>query len=184
MKRVRTTVPAPAELGTPLLAVPAGAPVELDLRLEAVMEGVLVSGTAATQVVGECARCLEPVADEVEVEFRELFTYPDRYGDAGRGDDDDDLGQLIDDHADLEPAVRDALVLSLPLSPRCREDCPGLCVDCGARLADVGPGHTHERSDPRWAVLSALEVPAPEVNADGGVPSDPTPSSLDSLEKD
>jgi uncharacterized protein len=181
MRRVTATVPAPSGLGTPLLAVPEGAPVTLELRLEAVMEGVLVSGTATARVAGECARCLDPMTDEVEVELRELFAYPDRMAvDAEAADDD--IGELIDDHADLEPAVRDALVLSLPLSPRCAEDCPGLCVDCGARLADVGPDHTHESSDPRWAALAMLDVT--DDPADAGDPPTTNPSSLDSLEKD
>jgi uncharacterized protein len=164
MRRVATTVPAPEGLGTPLLAVPAGSPVVLELRLESVLEGVLVSGTAAATVEGECGRCLEPVADEIEVDLRELYTYPERAAEAGLDPEDDELGELIDDHVDLEPVLRDALVLSLPLSPLCDDDCAGLCVDCGARLADVGAGHTHERSDPRWAALTSLRATAPGID--------------------
>lgn len=174
MRRVATTVPAPAGLGTPLLTVPEGSPIALELRLEAVMEGVLVSGTAAATVAGECARCLDPISDEVVVDLRELYAYPERLpGDAVGADDD--IGELIDDHADLEPAVRDALVLELPLSPLCDEGCAGLCPDCGARLDDVDPDHSHERSDPRWAALASLDV---------GTERDNTAPSLESESKE
>ena len=66
------------------------------------------------------------------------------------------IGRLVDDYIDLEPLLRDAVVLALPLAPVCREDCPGLCPDCGARLADVEPGHGHEQVDPRWAALRVV----------------------------
>jgi uncharacterized protein len=136
--------------------VRAGAPIRLELRLESVVEGVLVSGTATAPVTGECSRCLGPVDTEVEVDLQELYLYgpPGRRGVPAA--DDDDLPQVVDDLIDLEPAVRDAVVLSLPVSPRCRDDCPGLCVECGARLADVGPRHTHAQSDPRWDGLRGL----------------------------
>ncbi len=54
---------------------------------------------------------------------------------------------------DVEQLVRDALVLTLPLAPLCREDCRGLCVECGEKWADLEPGHGHETLDPRWAAL-------------------------------
>ncbi|CAO5164529.1 DUF177 domain-containing protein [Frankia sp. AiPs1] len=152
MRRLRARVDLPAGLGTEMVWIPAGAPAELDLRLESVIEGVLVSGTVNAPLQGECARCLEPLSDTAAVELRELFYYADRATDVG---DDEDARVLVDDHADIEPVVRDALVLTLPLSPLCRPDCAGLCVDCGARLDEVGD-HTHERADPRWAALSTL----------------------------
>src|SRR6478609_3446564 len=60
-------LPAPAEIGVDMIGVPRDADVELEIRLEAVMEGVLVTGTARTPLRGECARCLEPVISETEV---------------------------------------------------------------------------------------------------------------------
>ena len=66
------------------------------------------------------------------------------------------LPQLNGDLLDLEPALRDAVVLALPLQPLCREDCAGLCSECGVRL-DSDPGHGHEVDDPRWAALKALK---------------------------
>ncbi|MDQ1614648.1 MAG: hypothetical protein QOJ60_587, partial [Actinomycetota bacterium] len=65
MRSVARSVPAPADLGVDVLGVPVGAPIEVELRLEAVMEGVLVSGTARAQVSGECVRCLDPITQTV-----------------------------------------------------------------------------------------------------------------------
>jgi uncharacterized protein len=153
------TVPAPAELGIEVLSVPEGSPVELVLRLEAVMEGVLVTGTATAGLEGECARCLEPIDDEIDVRFQELYVYADQHDKAVEHDDhdlDDETSRLEDDMLDLEPLLRDAVVLALPFTPLCEDDCPGLCAECGARLAD-DPEHTHDAPiDPRWAGLTAL----------------------------
>ncbi len=146
---------APAELGIEILGVPEGSPVQLDLRLEAVMDGVLVTGTATADVEGECARCLEPIEDEVTVDFQELYLYDPADGD----DQDDDVSRLEGDLLDLEPVLRDAVVLALPFQPLCQDDCPGLCAECGARLAD-DPDHRHDDAvDPRWSALADLAVP-------------------------
>ncbi len=157
MRRVQRTVPAPEDLGTDVIGVPTGDDVELDLRLEAVMEGVLVSGSVRARVVGECVRCLDEVVDDVDVSVQELFVYPGRAEVAAEnGDDEEDLRELDGDLVDVEPAVRDALVTALPFQPLCRADCPGLCSLCGARLAD-DPAHSHETLDPRWAALGGLQ---------------------------
>jgi uncharacterized protein len=148
MQRVARTVPAPADLGLDVVGVPEGADLELDLRLEAVMDGVLVSGSARAPLAGECVRCLEPFESDLDASFQELYAYPD-------SDADEGAPRLVGDLLDLEPVLRDAVVLALPLQPRCREDCPGLCADCGARLADQ-PEHHHEVADPRWAALQGL----------------------------
>jgi uncharacterized protein len=155
-REVSRTVPAPADLGIEVLRVPEGAPVDLDLRIEAVMEGVLVTGEARVSLEGECVRCLEPIDDEVDVRFQELFLYDDQGTDGG-DPDDDEVSMLEDDLLDLEPLLRDAVVLALPFQPLCEDDCPGLCTECGARLKD-DPDHTHEAAiDPRWAGLTALQ---------------------------
>lgn len=155
MRRARFTVPAPPALGAGLLGVPAGADVDLDLRLEAVVEGILVSGVARAQLVGECSRCLDPVTSSAEFVLQQLFVYPDLRGDVS-DPAQEDLGLLVEDRIDLEPVIRDAVVLALPLSPHCQADCPGLCADCGERLADLPPEHSHAVADPRWAALSGL----------------------------
>jgi uncharacterized protein len=152
-RQVTRTVPAPADLGIEVLRVPEGSPVDLDLRLEAVMEGVLVTGSAAAGLEGECVRCLEPITDEVDVRFQELYLYDDQ---DLRSEEDDEVSMLEGDLLDLEPLLRDAVVLALPFQPLCTDDCPGLCPDCGARLAE-DPDHGHEEPvDPRWAGLAAL----------------------------
>jgi DUF177 domain-containing protein len=151
MKVVQTSVEAPADLGIGVIGVPLGSPVELDLRLESVVEGVLVSGSATVEVRGECVRCLGDVSDELELAIQELYVYP------GVEPDDDLASRLEGDLIDLEPLLRDEVVLDLPFQPLCRDDCSGLCVECGANLND-DPGHRHEtRLDRRWDALRGLE---------------------------
>ena len=158
MRVVHRTVPAPEDLGTAVIGIPAGSDLELDLRLEAVMEGILVSGSVRGGTVGECVRCLDEVLDEIEVPVQELYVYPERAQVAvDDGDDDEDLRELVGDLIDLEPAVRDAVVPALPFRPVCSPQCPGLCSQCGARLADPeNAGHQHEVVDSRWADLTSL----------------------------
>jgi uncharacterized protein len=147
---------APDGLGSGLVLVPAGGDVALDLRFEAVSEGVLVTGSAVAPLTGECARCLDPLTSTIEVSFQELYRY---LPDPGEDENDGEERFLDGDYLDLEPAFRDAVVLALPLSPLCREDCPGLCVECGAKLADVGPEHGHgDKVDPRWGLLAKLDI--------------------------
>ncbi len=158
MRVVQRRVPAPAHLAVELARVPEGEPVELDLRLEAVVEGVLVSGAVAAPVRGECGRCLDPVETTLTVEVQELFAYPDSATDDTA--DADEVRRLVGDLLDLEPVVRDALVLALPLAPLCRDDCRGLCPTCGSRWDDLPADHAHETFDPRWAALAErLGVP-------------------------
>ncbi len=154
MRQEQRTVPAPAGLGTPLASVPADAAISLALQLESVTEGVLVTVTATAPVAAECARCLEPFQQMTDVRFQELFSYQSvSYPPAEDGEDGYALhGDLLD----LEPALRDALVLALPLAPLCRPDCPGLCPDCGVPLAEAGSDHSHEHIDPRWAALRGV----------------------------
>jgi uncharacterized protein len=165
-RQVTRTVQAPADLGIEVLRVPEGAQVELDLRLEAVMEGVLVTGAAYAVLEGECVRCLEPISDEIEVRFQELFVYDDQsHHRVGDDSEDDEASRLEDDLLDLEPLLRDAVVLALPFQPLCEDDCPGLCTECGARLAD-DPDHGHEAAiDPRWGRLQDLQQD-PEISGE------------------
>ena len=137
------------DLGNAVIGVKAGSPVHIEVRLESLHDGILVSGDASATAHGECVRCLTDVQLPVEVEFQELFTYsPDEAFDY----------EVHDDTVDLEQLVRDAVVLSLPFQPVCQGDCPGLCPECGARLLD-DPGHEHEApADPRWGALAGFEA--------------------------
>jgi uncharacterized protein len=151
LKVLRTTVEAPANLGIAVIGVPTGSPIELDLRLESAVEGVLVTGTAQVELEGECVRCLSPVEDRIEVDLQELFVYP------GSGAAEEEASRMEGDLLDLEPVLRDAVVLELPFQPLCRPDCAGLCPDCGADL-NGDPVHQHRAgTDPRWDDLLRFE---------------------------
>lgn len=145
-------IPTGPELGVPdVITIAAGTEVTLDLRLESVVEGVLVTGSVAAPSGGYCVRCLDPVTQQIEAQVTELFAYPDSATEETT--ESDEISHIVDDMLDLEPVVRDALVLSLPHAPVCTEDCPGLCAECGEKWAELDPGHGHEKIDPRWAAL-------------------------------
>lgn len=149
---VQRTIVAETALGFPgVIEVSVGAEYRLELLLESVVEGVLVSGTASAPTVGHCSRCLDPLNSDVEVEITELFAYPDSTTEATT--EEDEVSHLIDDLLDLGPVVRDAVVLALPQAPLCEPDCAGLCPECGRKWADLEPDHGHEKIDPRWAAL-------------------------------
>jgi uncharacterized protein len=151
MKVIRSTVAAPKDIEIGVIGVPPNSPVRLDLRLESVIEGVLVTGTAVVQLRGECVRCLRPIAAEQQIDIQELYAYP------SSDVTDDEASRLQGDLLDLEPLLREDVVVDLPFQPLCRDDCRGLCTECGADLNN-DPGHTHERGiDPRWAKLQGLE---------------------------
>jgi uncharacterized protein len=158
MLELHRDLAAPGDWQLELVSVPAGAAVGVDLRLESVVDGVLVSLELQAPLAAECGRCLEAVTETLEVSLAELFVYePDP--------EDDELPVLDGDFVDLEPVLRDAVVLALPLNPICDEGCAGLCVTCGARLDDVEPDHRHEELDPRWAALSGLQEQKPRSSA-------------------
>jgi uncharacterized protein len=151
MRPYHRDVPLPAGLGLDVIGIPAGEEVALDVRLESVVEGVLVSGTVSAPVAGQCARCLDPLVDRLEVDVTELFAYPDTA--TVDTTDPDEVSRVVDDLVDLEPVVRDAVLLALPQAPLCRGDCPGLCPECGVKRAELGTDHRHEIMDSRWATL-------------------------------
>jgi len=148
-----------------LIGVPEGAEIELAIRLESVMEGVLVTGELDVPVVGSCARCLEPIEDTLHLDVQELYAYPGSTTEATS--EEDEVRRLEGDFLDLEPLVRDTVVLSLPLAPVCTEDCAGLCVDCGLRLDDLPADHTHEVVDARWAALAQKFGTDPSTSSPG-----------------
>ena len=154
MRLIQRAVHAPSDLGLDLVRVPEGADLTLDLRLESVTEGVLLSGTVSGPVEGECGRCLRPVTDTVIVSLQELYAY--EHSATEETTEEDEVGRPQGDLLDLEPALRDAVVLALPNHPRCREDCPGLCPDCGVPLDELPADHSHRQRDPRWAALAKL----------------------------
>jgi uncharacterized protein len=161
---VNSTVVSPAHIGLDLIGIEAGAPLDLDLRVESVSEGVLVSGTLSAPITGKCSRCLTPFDELIEVSLTELFAYPDSITEATT--DEDEVGRVVDDMVDLEQPIIDAVGLELPFSPVCRADCPGLCPACGVALASAEPGHHHDDVDPRWAKLATMLPPDGDGAAD------------------
>ena len=154
-----TTVASPSRIGLDLVAIEPGTDMDLDLRLESVSEGVLVTGTVHAPTSGQCSRCLGPVTGEVEIELTELFAYPDSITESTT--EDDEVGRVDDHTVNLEQAIIDAVGLVLPFAPACSPDCPGLCPDCGVAMATAEPGHHHDKIDPRWAKLAEIAVPDP-----------------------
>ncbi|MFA9444762.1 DUF177 domain-containing protein [Egicoccus sp. AB-alg6-2] len=133
--------------------------VELDLDLDAVVEGILVRGGIGVDLELPCARCLVPQAVHVDSDVAELFVDPTKRED----DDDEDPGyELVDDRTaiDLSVMVRDALLVDLPVRVLCREDCQGLCEECGTDRNLTDCGHRPDAvPDPRWAKLGDLDLP-------------------------
>ncbi|MCU1635641.1 MAG: hypothetical protein JWQ68_880 [Cryobacterium sp.] len=145
MREQNLGVVVPDDLGEGLVAVKTGSTLRTDLRLEAVHEGILASGTVSGTASGVCSRCLIDIELPVQVEFQDLFAY---------SLDEAFEFEVQDDHVDLEPLIRDAVVLSLPFQPVCRPDCPGLDPETGARLAESPQLEPQETRDPRWAALA------------------------------
>jgi uncharacterized protein len=154
MRAVQRMAPAPKDLGLELVGVPEGTQLDLDLRLESVSEGVLVSGSVTGPITGECGRCLRPVSDTLDVTIQELYAYENSTTDETT--DEDEVSRMQGDLINLEPVLRDAVVLALPNHPLCREDCPGLCPECGAHWDELPADHSHQQVDPRWAQLGRL----------------------------
>lgn len=149
LKKMQLELPAPGHVGVELARVPEASLIEVDIRLESVSEGILATGVVSAEVTGECARCLDEVGYDQDFDLQELYYY--------RGHDaEEDALYVVDDTIDLEQPMRDAIVLELPFTPLCRDDCLGLCVECGFVLND-DPDHSHgEAIDPRWEALKGL----------------------------
>ena len=154
MLTISETLPSPSRIGLDLIAIDEGAPLTLDLRIESVSEGALVTGTVSAPTSGECARCLTPITGDVQIDLTELFAYPDSATDETT--DSDEIGRVINDTVDLEQPIVDAIGLALPFSPLCGPDCAGLCPQCGVPLATAEPGHHHQPIDTRRTKLAGL----------------------------
>ena len=147
MRERSLDIVVPEEFGNAMIGVKAGSELMVELRMESLHDGILVSADIDGTAAGECGRCLIDIEQAVQVEIQELFAY---------SSDEAFEYEVHEDMIDLEPVIRDAVVLSLPFQPVCQEDCLGLCPQCGARLLD-NPGHEHQNPvDPRWAALGSL----------------------------
>jgi uncharacterized protein len=146
MRERRLEITVPERMGEGLVAVQEGSRLDVDLKLESLHEGILASGNVIGVADGECARCLAPVSLPVEVEFAELFGYP--------ADEPFDH-QLDGDLLDLEPVVRDAVVLALPFQPECVDGCEDLELGPGISLI-TADAERDKPADPRWAALQGF----------------------------
>jgi uncharacterized protein len=135
------------DLATSAASVPPEAEIRVDLVLEAIGGGALTAtGEVSAPWTGTCRRCLGPVSGDASVEVREIFeprpvegeTYP-----------------LAGEQVDLEPMIRDAVLLALPLAPLCADDCRGPAPEAFPTGTD--DGEAEAPVDPRWAALSELE---------------------------
>ncbi|WP_194947874.1 YceD family protein [Actinomyces trachealis] len=175
-KDVHLELPAPEGLGTDVIGAQPGTPLQVEASLTSTDDGVLVRASARAHIHGECVRCLADIDEDQDISFAELYLLPEvaasqQQIEEDAEDEGEDTFVLDDSTLDLEPALRDALVGSLPFQPLCTPDCPGLCQDCGERLADLPEEHHHESLDPRWAALSSLlqggqeaaEIPADDA---------------------
>ena len=126
--------------------VEPGSAVDLDVVLESVLGGVVVTGTVSACWQGECSRCLEAATGRLVAPVREVYT--------DQADPEIEYS-MTDDWLDLEPLAHDACILELPLAPLCGPDCLGLCPGCGVNL-NHETCTCMEKTDPRWAGLAGL----------------------------
>ncbi|GAA1610527.1 YceD family protein [Leucobacter chromiireducens] len=157
MRERSRTISLPEKWGEALAEIPAGAEIELDVRLESVHEGILVSAEARTTMHAECGRCLKDFTTPFQVEFQELFAYTPTEADEY---------EVHGDHVDLEPPLRDAVVLALPFQPVCRPDCPGLDPESGELREASAAAVPDVEIDPRWAALAGFDASAETVTAE------------------
>jgi uncharacterized protein len=137
------------DMATELARVLSEDPVRIEVLMESVVEGIVVSGPLSGRIAFRCARCLKDFSRQFRYEVQELFA-----SGAAAGDDE---YPIAEGHIDLEPMVRDAVVLAMPFSPLCREDCLGLCERCGGDR-NLGECQCGPEVDPRWAALGELRL--------------------------
>jgi uncharacterized protein len=135
-------------LATEVARVPDDAPIEVQLLLESVIEGILVSGSLRGTFSLVCSRCLTTFESTFDVDVHELFVPEPE-------EDTDDYRLDPERGVVTEQMARDAIGVSMPFSPLCRPDCQGLCEVCGGNR-NLGECPGHEDVDPRFAVLSGL----------------------------
>ena len=150
-RRVELETPlGPFDLGESTYAVnPNPVPVVLDIS-RMTGQGYALRLRFSAALAGPCMRCLEPAAPRIEVDAREV--------EQPGGGDELDSPYVVGELLDVAQWANDAFVLAMPVLVVCREDCAGLCPECGANL-NAEPGHAHERPpDPRWAKLRELKL--------------------------
>ena len=105
------------------------------LRISRTREGLLLQLDGEAEVQAECVRCLKEFFLPVKFEFEELYQFPSRYR--------EETDQILPDdgYIDLSSLYREYLILAMPIKSLCREDCRGLCEECGADLNETSCPH-------------------------------------------
>ncbi len=133
--------------------------VQGEIRLTRTDRGILVKGTLHTEVEVTCSRCLSlfncPLALNIEEEY---FPITDVVSGAPLPLPEEPVCFTIDEHhvLDLTEAIRQYVLLAIPMKPLCREDCTGLCTSCGHNLNQEPCNCPPQGTDPRWSELSKL----------------------------
>ena len=155
-------VPSPGATG----GLRTGGPVAGSVRLQRTNRGILVTGTASTELVETCDRCLDEYLEPVTVQLNEelLPSVDLASGTPLRHAPEEAEVRRIDSHheVDLWPVIAEELVLVEPAHPLCRPDCPGLCPVCGRHRDREPCEHRTEEVDPRLAPLAELLRRPPE----------------------
>jgi uncharacterized protein len=134
--------------------------VEIEIELESSSTGIVASGTATVAWSSVCRRCLRAVCGVVNAELDEAFSREVKaavhhHGETA-GDALAETEPIVGDQIDFTLPVREAVLLAVPEAPLCRQDCPGLCPQCGADRTTTVCSCVTETRDERWAALDAL----------------------------
>lgn len=135
------------------------APVDLDFDIFKDKEKFRLAGTVRTELELSCSRCLEPFRLPVDASFDQRFLPAAEMGDEAERelqDEDVDISYYRDDRIDLNELLREQFYLTLPMKPLCRDDCNGLCPQCGTNLNTGACGCAARWEDPRLAPLKGL----------------------------
>lgn len=154
MMEINRRFPTPERIGIDIIAIEVNTEISISGKVESVSTGVLASCQIDAIATGECVRCLDPLTLPIHAFVQELYYYS---APLDLEEDEDEPLLIVDERIDLLPPIRDAVILDLPLTPHCSEECLGLCPDCGEKVADNPEGHDHQSIDPRWAALQNLE---------------------------
>ena len=138
----------PTKLGDETIEFPA--PFSFSVRLSSVGEGIVVSGETSGPVGLRCGRCLKSFTYETAVSFEELAVFEP---DSGEDREVDDALKLTDEKLDVVSIIYQNVIVDVPIRPLCREECAGLCAECGKNLNEEPHEHKQERIDERLAPL-------------------------------
>lgn len=167
-KQIDADFPAPSGIGDEIIGVKEGEPVHVSGSFDSIVDGLILNASINAPVHAECTRCLKPIKRDWTTHVTAFFPYKDERDNRNQPDEVDiiageeeseDTYPLFDNgaFANLEALLRDTLVDELPLQPLCREDCRGLCSQCGVDLNE-NPDHVHETTDIRFAGLADLKA--------------------------